>query len=237
MKKMIIVFVFSQLFQYSNYAFAIDSITVNVSGDTVYFGNYGVDANCASAFMLGVYYQAYRDTIYIVEIDTMKSMADCNCYFNLSTRITGLGSGHYYLKIFRYLPYFNPERVIEIGILEFDYQLAGYFPADIDYQSPCYDPLDIKVIEDTPEEFSLDQNYPNPFNPSTKISWQSPVSSLQKLKVFDVLGNEVATLVNEEKPADTYEVTWNASGLASGVYFYQLRAGNFIDTKKMILLR
>ena len=85
--------------------------------------------------------------------------------------------------------------------------------------------------------YQLYNNYPNPFNPSTKISWQSPVSGLQKLKVFDVLGNEVATLVNEEKPAGTYEVTWNASGLASGVYFYQLRAGNFIDTKKMILLR
>ena len=67
-------------------------------------------------------------------------------------------------------------------------------------------------------EFALEQNYPNPFNPSTKISWQSPVSSWQTLKVYDVLGNEVATLVNEEKPAGSYEVEFNAGGLSSGVY-------------------
>jgi hypothetical protein len=85
--------------------------------------------------------------------------------------------------------------------------------------------------------FQLWQNYPNPFNPSTKISWQSPVSGWQTLKVYDVLGNEVATLVNEEKPLGTYEVTWNATNLPSGVYFYRIQSGNFIDTKKMIILK
>lgn len=88
-----------------------------------------------------------------------------------------------------------------------------------------------------PSEYSLNQNYPNPFNPSTKISWQSPVSNHQILKVFDVLGNEVVTLVNEYKPAGSYEVDWDASGLPSGVYFYQLRTENYVETKKMILLR
>ena len=88
-----------------------------------------------------------------------------------------------------------------------------------------------------PAEFALYQNYPNPFNPSTKISWQSPVSSRQTLKIFDVLGREVATLVNEEKPAGTYEVTWNAADQPCGVYFYQLRAGNYTATKKLLLLK
>ena len=95
------------------------------------------------------------------------------------------------------------------------------------------------------DKFSLDQNYPNPFNPSTKISWQTPVGGWQTLKVYDVLGNEVATLVNEEKPSGSYEVEFDASKLTSGVYFYQLRAGDpesssgqgFVETKKMILLR
>ncbi|MBE0551904.1 MAG: T9SS type A sorting domain-containing protein, partial [Ignavibacterium sp.] len=77
-------------------------------------------------------------------------------------------------------------------------------------------------------EFILHQNYPNPFNPSTKISWQSPVSSHQILKVYDVLGNEVAALVNEEKPAGNYSVEFNASQLASGIYLYKLQAGSFI---------
>ncbi|MDT3695991.1 MAG: T9SS type A sorting domain-containing protein [Ignavibacterium sp.] len=86
-------------------------------------------------------------------------------------------------------------------------------------------------------EFILKQNYPNPFNPSTKISWQSPVGSHQTLKVYDVLGNEVATLVNEYKPAGSYEVEWDASAFPSGVYFYQLKAESFVDTRKMILIK
>lgn len=93
---------------------------------------------------------------------------------------------------------------------------------------------DNKII---PLEFSLFQNYPNPFNPNTKISWQSPVGSWQTLKVYDVLGNEVATPVDEYKPAGKYEVNFDASKLSSGVYFYQLWAGSFIETKKMVLMK
>ena len=89
----------------------------------------------------------------------------------------------------------------------------------------------------TPNSYNLAQNYPNPFNPSTKISWQSPVSSHQTLKVYDVLGNEVATLVNEYREAGRYEVTFDASNLASGMYLYRLQAGSFVETKKMILIK
>ena len=88
-----------------------------------------------------------------------------------------------------------------------------------------------------PFTFKLEQNYPNPFNPSTLISWQSPVGSHQVLKVFDVLGNEVATLVDEYKPAGMHNVQFTINNLASGVYFYQLKAGGIVQTKKMILLR
>jgi hypothetical protein len=86
-------------------------------------------------------------------------------------------------------------------------------------------------------EFALEQNYPNPFNPSTKIKYSIPQSSNVVIKVFDILGNEIETLVNEEKPAGTYEITWNATNLPSGVYFYQLKAGDFVQTNKMILLK
>jgi hypothetical protein len=88
-----------------------------------------------------------------------------------------------------------------------------------------------------PSNFNLEQNYPNPFNPSTKISWQIPVSSWQTLKVYDVLGNEVATLADEYNHAGNYEVDFEATKLSSGIYFYRLQAGNFINTKKMILLK
>jgi hypothetical protein len=87
------------------------------------------------------------------------------------------------------------------------------------------------------KDFVLYQNYPNPFNPTTKISWQSPVSSLQTLKVYDVLGNEVAILVDEYKNAGTYEVEFNAASLTSGVYIYQLFTGNYLQSRKMLLLK
>lgn len=85
--------------------------------------------------------------------------------------------------------------------------------------------------------FELEQNYPNPFNPSTVISYQLPVSSEVTLKVFDVLGNEIATLVDQYKSAGRYEVEFDASKLPSGIYFYQLKAGQFSETKKMVLLK
>lgn len=85
--------------------------------------------------------------------------------------------------------------------------------------------------------YSLEQNYPNPFNPGTIISWQSPVAGHQVIKVYDVLGNEVATLVDEFKPAGKYEVEFNAAGLSSGIYFYTLNSGNYTSAKKMVLIR
>jgi hypothetical protein len=100
-------------------------------------------------------------------------------------------------------------------------------------------------VENSNKEYLLSQNYPNPFNPSTKIKYTIPSviasetkqSQLVSLKVYDVLGNEIATLVNEEQTAGAYEVEFTASQLSSGIYFYKLQAGSFIETKKMILLR
>jgi hypothetical protein len=88
-----------------------------------------------------------------------------------------------------------------------------------------------------PLKFKLEQNYPNPFNPATVISFQLSAVSLVTLRVYDVLGRETAMLVNEEKPAGSYQVQWNAGGIPSGIYFYQLQAGSFLQTKKMLLLK
>jgi hypothetical protein len=108
---------------------------------------------------------------------------------------------------------------------------------------PSSFPLIITSIEDddnnaVPYETKLYDNYPNPFNPSTKISWQSPVGGWQTLKIFDVLGREVETLVDEFRDAGFNYTFYNVnSSLPSGVYFYQLKTGSFTQTKKMILLR
>ena len=88
-----------------------------------------------------------------------------------------------------------------------------------------------------PTEFILYQNYPNPLNPSTSITYAIPQTKKVVLKVYDVLGREVATLVNEEKQPGTYEINFDASSLTSGVYFYKIQAGSFVQTKKMILLK
>ena len=88
-----------------------------------------------------------------------------------------------------------------------------------------------------PVSFSLSQNYPNPFNPVTIIKYQIPELGLITLKVYDVLGSEIATLVNEEQPIGNYTVEFDATELSSGIYFYRIQAGSFVETKKMMLLK
>ena len=88
-----------------------------------------------------------------------------------------------------------------------------------------------------PTDFTLEQNYPNPFNPSTTIKYQIPELSFVTLKVYDVLGSKIITLVSEEKPFGNYEVEFNAATLPSGVYFYRLHSGSFVETKKMVLIK
>ncbi|MBL1215592.1 MAG: T9SS type A sorting domain-containing protein [Ignavibacteriae bacterium] len=99
-------------------------------------------------------------------------------------------------------------------------------------------PTDVEnEISNQPKDYVLEQNFPNPFNPTTSISYSIPKQSHVNLKVFDVLGNEIAEIVNEEKPIGTFEIEFDASNLVSGIYFYKLRAGGFVETKKMIFLK
>ena len=99
-------------------------------------------------------------------------------------------------------------------------------------------PLDVEKINAMPlKDFNLSQNYPNPFNPVTFIQYQLPVAGSVTLKVFDILGNEIAVLVNEYKPIGSFEIVFDASNKASGIYLYELRAGGYIQTKKMLLLK
>ncbi|MHB8581159.1 MAG: T9SS type A sorting domain-containing protein [Ignavibacteriaceae bacterium] len=95
----------------------------------------------------------------------------------------------------------------------------------------------VNQIPKMPSKYNLSQNYPNPFNPTTVISYSIPKENIVTIKVYDILGNEVANLVNEEKPAGSYSVNFNASKLSSGVYFYRMQAGSFMGTKKLILLK
>jgi hypothetical protein len=98
-------------------------------------------------------------------------------------------------------------------------------------------PSDVEQIEELAADFNLSQNYPNPFNPTTNIRYSIPEASHVSLKVYDVLGNEVAELVNEELNAGVYNSAFNAANLSSGIYFYTLRAENFTATKKLMLVK
>jgi photosystem II stability/assembly factor-like uncharacterized protein len=94
-----------------------------------------------------------------------------------------------------------------------------------------------KDIDEIPTAYYLSQNYPNPFNPSTTIKFSIPSSGYATLKIYNTLGEEVAVLLNKELTSGSYEVEWNAEGLPSGVYFYQLRAEGVVETRKMLLLK
>jgi len=94
-----------------------------------------------------------------------------------------------------------------------------------------------KGITTRPKEYILDQNFPNPFNPSTTIRYQIPQNGFVTLKVYDILGKEVATLVNEVKASGRYEVNFDASTLASGIYLYRLNVNDYLDVKKMLLIK
>lgn len=114
---------------------------------------------------------------------------------------------------------------------------AGFGPTGLFYDGSNITPTDVRPTDEIPGVFALEQNYPNPFNPSTTIKFSIPQASEVTLKVYDQLGREVATLLNESKPTGSYEVTWNAGNLASGVYYYRMTAGSFNDVKKLLLLK
>ncbi|RKX28901.1 MAG: hypothetical protein DRP47_03105 [Candidatus Zixiibacteriota bacterium] len=109
-----------------------------------------------------------------------------------------------------------------------------------EFESVSVSLLDASAAPNTPDlptKFGLSQNYPNPYNPSTVISYDVPKASHVTLSVFNVLGQEVTTLVDEEKEAGTYEIVFDGSDIASGIYFYRIAADNFSETKKMVLVK
>jgi len=130
--------------------------------------------------------------------------------------------------------YSYSDQLSDIAVSKLYYRLK-----QIDF-SGSYEYSNVVEVEILPKTFSLNQNFPNPFNPSTHIQYEISSRQFVSLKVFDVLGKEVATLVNEEKPVGTYKVEFNAElnvNPASGVFFYQLKVGDYVATKKMVLMK
>lgn len=115
---------------------------------------------------------------------------------------------------------------------------AGYHGEMEDFDIIIVNPTGLSNISSVaPEKFQLHQNYPNPFNPATNVVFDVAVTSEVSIKVYDLLGSEVAELVNERLLAGTYKTEWNAAGYPSGVYYYKLTAGNYSETKKLVLVK
>ncbi|MCO6448559.1 MAG: T9SS type A sorting domain-containing protein [Ignavibacterium album] len=182
--------------------------------------------------------------------NTVEYSRNLNGDFTVPVRSAELING----KIFEHTYYVSDIKHHELpGSQETLTILLGIFSDPPNYNFPQFSnpPASYSGITDVENEiltansFYLSQNFPNPFNPRTVIGYQLPVSSDVKIKVYDVLGNEIATLVDEYKPAGSYEVEFNTASLSSrtglaltsGVYFYQLKTGNFIKTKKLILIK
>ena len=141
-----------------------------------------------------------------------------------SVDCSGIASGEYYLRL-----------VTNVNGIA-NYTLANIFNDNTTLAKKNFNKVNFTGSE-IPITYELSNNFPNPFNPSTTIRYQIPQDGIVTLKIYDILGSEVATLVNEEKLAGKYEVNFNASSLASGVYIYKIQAGSFINSKKMILLK
>ncbi|MBI5472932.1 MAG: T9SS type A sorting domain-containing protein [Ignavibacteriae bacterium] len=126
----------------------------------------------------------------------------------------------------------------EIAIAVFPFNPPSHFNSVFTVDDLTWGPAsDVKGLGGMPHSFALEQNYPNPFNPTTNIEFQIPKSSFVSLKVYDVLGREVATLVNEELTMGKYRAALDGATLPSGTYFYRLEAGNYSATKRLLLVK
>ena len=174
--------------------------------------------------------------------DTLNAYFSNFCNYRLDDKYLFSFGEELHFFVYPDLSFHSENYTLGIGLVSttgeqtYSYLIGAYINGSLVYGDTTLTDIENEVITSL-NDYALFQNHPNPFNPSTKISWLSPVGSWQTLKVYDILGNEVATLVNEYRNAGRYEVNFNASKLSSGVYFYQLRAGNYVETKKMILLK
>ena len=210
------------IIKFKNYLFT-------ASGDGVYRSdddgkNWSLTINgMSSTSVLTI--SSYGSTLFAGTVDGFfyKSTDDGNNWVDIGEGLPALGSS-------------SANEVI--GIIG-DNILCGTYSTGI-YWRPLNEVVTSVNDQDqsnTPESFELSQNYPNPFNPNTTIKFQLPKDGMVTLKVYDILGNEVATLINEQIPQGNYSINFNANSLASGVYIYKIQAGSFVNSKKMILLK
>jgi hypothetical protein len=218
---------------------AEDSVYVTVNGDYVTVWNTGVQANCVSLFLMAT--RLSYDTLYVDETDTSTTRVRCICTYDLNVSTSGIPSGSYVAvvqRIFRKQYAYSVDTIEHVGSAPFVVGGAAGEPLpQIQYQSPCYDVLDVVGPAPVPEGFALEQNYPNPFNPETTIRYVLPAASHVDLVVYDLLGRNVSVLENGTIEAGPHELRFSAAALAAGVYVYRIIAGGNSAARMMHLVR
>ncbi len=216
-----------------------DSLFVAISGDTVNIWDLAACGNCASIFVTSV--SRSGDSLYVTQEDTSHLMALCDCLFNLRASVVGIPAGTYNVVVYRdwHGKFPNITQPVLVGSLQFQYsplRTASFSCSG--YQSGC---LIDNVAQRTlalPNRPVLLPNFPNPFNPSTNIRFQTSTREFVVIKVFDLLGREVQTLLSEVRLPGLHSVRFDPHpGLSSGVYCYRIQAGSFVQTRTMLLLR
>jgi hypothetical protein len=236
MKKILFIFILYT----SNIYSQEDSIWVEIRDDAVVIWNTQAQLQCCAEIKMNV--EITGDSIIVVEKDTSFSPCDCICYFDLYISLIGLQSDYYTAFIYR-IGYSGDTSLTYIGSVEFFIPpSSNLLFSERFYQSDCYFITDIKDSGQPSNEYQLINNYPNPFNSTTNIQYTVPgigngnFSPLQ-LKVYNIYGQEVATLVNEVQRKGIYKISFDAVELSSGVYYYKLQSGSYKQVRKMVLLK
>lgn len=238
------------LLVFSSFTYAgYDSLFVNISGDTTTVWHLNAGSQCSANFIFDI--SIVNDTITIVERDTSKDHAKCDCTFDLNVAIVHLDSGTYTAKVYRQelkINNYPKDTIYVVGYVSFVQTHSSVLPyfAFSTFQSGCGGiTVGIERTESSQPEKIRVTNYPNPFNSSTIISFSIPRSksnSRIELIIYDVQGREVKRLINQQMREGSYGVRWegtteNGKNAASGVYFYHLMVGSQRQIGKMTLVK
>jgi Secretion system C-terminal sorting domain len=220
-----------------------DSVYVQIAGDTVTIWDRNAHENCCIGVVMSS--EIRSDSIVVVEHDTSTNYCYCLCYFDFSFSLTNLSPGTYHVSVYRRYTLTTPDSLYLIDTLTFQYGGISSGPTGAVYfMSACHAPAAVKESDYEIPRAVLLPNFPNPFNPVTEIRYQIPDARSQTqearwvtLKVYDVLGQEVATLVNSVQEPGYQSVKWDAGSFPSGVYYYRMTAGSFVDVKMMVVVK